>query len=75
MTEEDEKGFKTNSICRYCEEKTSPNKVKNQCHLTCKNRRPAPQKFKFIVTQKRSILTASLFHFVSNRLVIFSSKR
>ena len=41
MTEKNEEDFKKNSICRFCGKELLTDKVRDQCHLTGKNRGPA----------------------------------
>ena len=42
-TTEDEKAFRNNRICRFCEKEILINKVRDHCHLTGKYRGPAHQ--------------------------------
>ena len=37
MTEESKKQYRIYKICRFCEEQTIVDKVKDYCHLTSKN--------------------------------------
>ena len=36
MTEKDERDFKNNNSCRFCEKNIESNKVRDHCHLTSK---------------------------------------
>ena len=51
MTEKDEKDYRNNNLCRFCEKNIESDKIRDHCHLIGKNRRPAHKKFKIIVTQ------------------------
>ena len=54
MTERDEEDFSNNIICRFCEQNTGSDKVRDHCHLTGKYRSPAHSKCNINVTQDQS---------------------
>ena len=54
MTEEDEKDYRNNIICRFCEKNIECDKVRDHCHLTSKYRGPANSKRNINLTQKQS---------------------
>ena len=66
MTEKDEEDYRNIDICRFCEKSIKPDKVRDQCHLTSKNRRPAHNTFNINVTQKHSNFIPFIFHNFSN---------
>ena len=66
MTEEDEEDFRNNKICRFCEKNFQPDKVRDHCHLTGKNRGPPHNTCKNNVTQKQSNFIPFVFHNFSN---------
>ena len=61
-TEEDEKVYRTNNICRFCEKNFDCDKVRDHCHLTGKNRGPAHSKCNINVTQDQSNFIPFVFH-------------
>ena len=61
MTEEDEKKYGKNIICRFCEKNNECDKVKDHCHLTSKYRGPAHSFCKNNVTQKQSKFIPVIF--------------
>ena len=66
MTQEDEKDYKNNNKCRFCEKEIILDKVRDHCHLTGKYRGPAHSKRNINVTQKQSNFIPFLFHNFSN---------
>ena len=66
MTEEDEKDYRINNICRFCEKNIECDKVRDHCPLTSKYRGPAHSKRNFNVTQKQSNFITFIFHNFSN---------
>ena len=66
MTEENEKDFKNNNICRFCEKEIISDKVRDSCHLTGKYRSPAHSICNNIVTQDQSNFIPFTFHNFSN---------
>ena len=54
MTEEDEKHFRDNNICRFCENERICDKVLDHCHLKDKDRKPGQQLCKTNFTQKKN---------------------
>ena len=66
MTEKDEKDYRNNNICRFCEKQIISDKVRDHCHLTSKYRGPAHSKCKIIVTQNKSNFIPFIFHNFSN---------
>ena len=66
MTEKDEKDFKTNNVCRFWEKNIESDKVRDHCHLTGKNRGPAPSECIINVTQDQSNFIPFIFHNFSN---------
>ena len=65
-TKEDEEDFRKINICRFCEKNIEIDKVRDQCHLTGKYRRPAHSICNFNVIQKQSSFIPFLFHNFSN---------
>ena len=63
MTQED---YRKKNFCRLCERNNEPDKVKDHCQLTGKNRGPALSKCNIYVTQDQSNLTPFIFHNFSN---------
>ena len=53
LTEEDNKNYRDNNICRFREKETIVDKVRCYCHLTGKYRRPALSNCNNNVTQKQ----------------------
>ena len=66
MTEENEKDFKNNKVCRFCEKNIESDKVRDHCHLTGKYRSPAHSKCNIDVTQDQSNFIPFIFHNFSN---------
>ena len=66
MTEEDEKDFKNDNICRFCEKENISDEVRDRCHITGKFRGPAHGICNINVTQKRSNFIPLVFHNFSN---------
>ena len=66
MTEEDEKDFRNNNICRFCEKEILSDKVRDHCHLTGSYRGPAHNTCNINVTQKQSNFIPFIFHNFSN---------
>ena len=66
MTQEDKEDFENNNICRFCEKNTESDKVRDQCHLTGKNRRPSHNVCNINVKQKDIIFIPFVFHNFSN---------
>ena len=62
MTEEDEKDYRNNIICRFCEKNIDCDKVRDPCHLTGKYRGPAHNTCNKNVKQKDSNFITFLFH-------------
>ena len=62
----DEKPYGDNNICRFCEKKFFSSKVRDHCHLTGKNRRPALTKGDINVTQKQNNFIPLVFHIFRN---------
>ena len=62
LTEEDEGDYKKNNICRFCEKKILPDKVRDHCHLTDKYRGVAHSTCNINVTQKQGKFIPFLFH-------------
>ena len=61
MTEQDEENYRKKYICRFCEKKLS-DKVRDDCHLTDKYRRPAHSICNIKFTQKQSSFLPFVFH-------------
>ena len=66
MTQEDEKHFKNNNICRICGKTIVSDKVRDHCHLTGKYRGPAHSFCNVNVKQKQSGFIPFIFHNFSN---------
>ena len=67
MTQEDEKHFRNNNICWFCEQEIlDDTKVRDHCHLTGKYRGPAHYNCNINVKQKQSNFIPILFHNFSN---------
>ena len=66
MTQEDEEDYKNNNNCRFCEKEILSDKVRDNCHLTSKYRRPAHHNCNINVTQKQSNFMRFIFHNFSN---------
>ena len=66
MTDEDEKDYRNNNVCRLCEKFIESDNVRGHCHLTGKYRGPAHSKRKVNVTQKQSNFIPFLVHNFSN---------
>ena len=54
VTEDDEEDYTRNKICRFCEKKIEADKVRDHCHLTGKNKRPAHNTCNIKVKQRDS---------------------
>ena len=65
-SEKDERPFGDNNICRYCEKATTVDKNRDQCPLTCKYRRPAHNKGRINILQKKSNFIPFGFHNFNN---------
>ena len=66
MTEEVEEDFKNIDVCRFCEEETISDKVRDHCHLTGKYRGPAHTTCNINVKQKDSNFIPFIVHNFSN---------
>ena len=66
MTEKDEKGYRNNNNCRFCEKEDVNDKVRDHCHLTDKYKGTPQNKCKINVTQNQSNFIPILFHNFSN---------
>ena len=66
ITQESEKDYKNNNICRFCEKEIITDKVRDHCHLTGKYRGPAHNTCNINVTQKQSNFIPFIFHNFSN---------
>ena len=66
MTKENEKDFKNNNICRFCEKEILSDKVRDHCHLTGKYRGSAHNTSNINVKQKDSNFIPFAFHNFSN---------
>ena len=66
MTEEVEKHYRNNNICRYCEKQNFSDKVSDHCHFTGKYRGPGHGKSNIDVRQKQSSFTPYVFHNFGN---------
>ena len=66
MKQEDEKDFRNNSICRFCEKGILSDKVRDHCHLTGKYRGPAHNTCNINVRQADSNFIPFAFHNFSN---------
>ena len=66
MTQEFKEDFENNNICRFCEKEILCDKVRDQCHLTGKNRGPAHNTCNINVKQKDSNFIPFAFHNFSN---------
>ena len=66
MTEEDEKDYKNNNICRFYEKNIDYDKVRDHCHLTGGYRGPAHSKCNTNVTQDQSNVIPFVFQNFSN---------
>ena len=66
MTEDDEKDFKNNDLCRFCEKNINSDKVRDLCHLTVKYRGPARSKCKINLTQDKSSIIPFIVHNYNN---------
>ena len=62
MTEEEEKDFKQNDVCRFCEKNIVSDEVRDPCDLTGKYRGPAHSKCNTNVTQQQSNIIPIIFH-------------
>ena len=66
MNKEDEEECRNTIICRFRDKKFLIDKVRDQCHLTGKNRGSAHQSCKFIVRQKQTKFNPFIFQCFSN---------
>ena len=66
MAEDDEEEYKKNNICRFCEENIECDKVRDDCHLTGKNRGPSHNVCNINFKQKDSNFIPFAFHNFSN---------
>ena len=66
MTEEDEKDFKNNKICRFFEKNIKGDKVRDHCQLTGKYRGPARNTCNINAKQKNSNFIPFIFHNFGN---------
>ena len=66
MTEEDDKDFENNNICRFCERNIESDKDRDHCHLTSKYKGPAHNTCNIKVKQKDSNFIPFAFHNFSN---------
>ena len=66
MTEEDEKDFKINNTCRFCEKNIESDLIRDGFHLTGKYRGPAHSKCNINVTQGQSNFIPFIFHSFSS---------
>ena len=62
LTEKDEKTYKNNNNCRFCENENVNEKIRDHCHLTGKYRGTPHNICKIIVTQKQTNFIPILFH-------------
>ena len=62
MTKEDEKEYRNNNICRFCEKNFESVKVRDHCHLTGNYRVPVHSNCNINVTQDQSNFVPFLFH-------------
>ena len=65
-TQEDKEYLRKSNFCRFCEKKIIDNKVRDQCHLTGKYRRPAHSKCNFNVKQSQSEFLSVILDNFSN---------
>ena len=63
---EDEKDYRNNNICRFCEKNIECDQVRDHCHLSSRYRGPAHNKCDTHVSQKQSNFVPFLFHNFSN---------
>ena len=61
MTEKDEKVYRNNDICRFCEKNIQSDKVRGHCHLTSEYTGPAHSRCNINVTQKQINFIPFLF--------------
>ena len=66
MTEENEEGYRTDKVCRFCEKEIFSDKVRDHCHLTAEYRSPAHNSCNINGTQKQSNLIPFRFHNFNN---------
>ena len=66
MNEENEKDYRNDTICRFCEKEINSDKVRDHCHLTGSYRGPAHSFCNIIVTKKQSNFIPFIFHNFSN---------
>ena len=66
MTEKDVEVFKNNRHCKFCENISESNTVRDHCHLTGKHKGPAHSKCYINVTQKQIEFIPLVFHNFSN---------
>ena len=66
MTGKDEDSFRNITNCRFCEKNIESDKVRDQYHLTGKNRRRAQNACNINVTQKQSSFLPFVVHTFMN---------
>ena len=66
LTQEGEKDYKNNIICRFCDKEIISDKFRDHCNLTYKYRRPLHQSRNINVKQKQSTFLPFMFHILSN---------
>ena len=62
MTEEDEKNYRNNIICRFCENNIEFDKNRDHCHLTRKFRGPADSRCNINIAQDQNNFFPFIFH-------------
>ena len=72
MTQEDKEDFEKKNICRFCEKKVEPDKVKDHCHLSGNYRVPDHSKCNINGKQKDSVFISIIFH---SFMIVTSSPR
>ena len=65
---QDKEDYRNNKICRVCGKNLESDKVRDLCHLTCKNWGPAHCICKINVTQKQSNFVPFSIHNISNHV-------
>ena len=66
MIEKDEEDYRYNNICQFCEKNIECDKVRDHCHSTGKNRRPAHSICHINVTEDQNNNIPFMFHNFSN---------
>ena len=66
MTEDVEEDYRKNNVCRFCEKEIVSDKIRDQCQLTSKYKRPAHNTCNINVKQKDTIFITFAFHIFSN---------